>query len=155
MSPWKPLQQLISWYPIFKSSHCNSFDDRAPMDFFTGSLILKWAAEFTTWQGTRRVVPAIVTRVTCPIDHSNAECYLSPLAYGVLNSGLGVVKVLHEAEECQLIEEDLGQLHQQVLTTVTHPEKQTKETSNIGSISYLTHWPLEDFNEIFHELFSK
>ena len=28
MSPWWPLQGLLSWCPIFKSSYCNSFEDK-------------------------------------------------------------------------------------------------------------------------------
>ena len=30
-SPWWPLLWLLTWYPIFKSSHCNSFEERAPV----------------------------------------------------------------------------------------------------------------------------
>ena len=33
VSPWWPLLGPISWYPIFRSSHCNSTEDRAPVDF--------------------------------------------------------------------------------------------------------------------------
>ena len=38
---------LQSWCPIFKSSDCNSFEDRAPVDGIYGCLIFKWVAE--TW----------------------------------------------------------------------------------------------------------
>ena len=33
MSPWWPLMGLLPGYPIFKSSRCNSFEDRVPVDF--------------------------------------------------------------------------------------------------------------------------
>ena len=32
MSPWWPLLGLLSWCLIFQSSHCNSFEDWAPVD---------------------------------------------------------------------------------------------------------------------------
>ena len=32
MSPWWPSLGLLSWCPVFKSSHCNSFEDRAYVD---------------------------------------------------------------------------------------------------------------------------
>ena len=37
MSPWWLLPKLLSWYPIFKLSHCNSFEDQAPYD-----ITLQW-----------------------------------------------------------------------------------------------------------------
>ena len=33
MSPWWPLLGLLHWCPIFMSSHINSFQGRAPVDF--------------------------------------------------------------------------------------------------------------------------
>ena len=44
MLPWQPLLGPLSWYPIFKSRFCNSFEDQAPI---YGCLIFKWVAE--TW----------------------------------------------------------------------------------------------------------
>ena len=42
---------LLSWCPILKSSHCNSFEDRAPVDEIYGCSIFKWVAG--TWQNGR------------------------------------------------------------------------------------------------------
>ena len=42
---------LSSWYPIFQSSLCNSFDDWAPVDFIYRCPIFKWLAG--TWQHDR------------------------------------------------------------------------------------------------------
>ena len=39
--PWWPLLGILSWYPIFKSSHCHSFEDQAPVNFIYGCLIFK------------------------------------------------------------------------------------------------------------------
>ena len=47
MLPWWPLLGILSWYPIFKSRHCNSFEDQAPVNFIYGCLIFKWVA--VTW----------------------------------------------------------------------------------------------------------
>ena len=47
MSPWWPLLEILSWYPVMKSSLCNSFEDRAPVDFIYGCPIFKWVAK--TW----------------------------------------------------------------------------------------------------------
>ena len=51
---------LLLRYCTFKSSHCNSFEDRAPVDSIYGCPIIKWVAE--TWphdnsQGTTIVAP--------------------------------------------------------------------------------------------------
>ena len=45
MSSWWPLMGLISWCPIFKTSHSNPFDDRTPVDFIYGCSIFKWVTE--------------------------------------------------------------------------------------------------------------
>ena len=45
MLPWQLLLRPLSWCPIFKSSHCNSFEDRAPVDFIYGCPIFKWVSE--------------------------------------------------------------------------------------------------------------
>ena len=49
MSPWYPSLELpvLSWFPIFMSSHCNSYEDGAPVDEVYGNPIFKWVAE--TW----------------------------------------------------------------------------------------------------------
>ena len=53
---WCPLLGVLSGCPIFKSSHCNSLDDWAPVDFIYGCPIFKWVAE--TWLHEK----------TCPIE---------------------------------------------------------------------------------------
>ena len=40
--PWLPSLGLLSWYPIFESSHCNSFENRASMDETCWCHIFKW-----------------------------------------------------------------------------------------------------------------
>ena len=44
---WGLLMELLSWYPIYKSSHCNSFEDGAPVDFIDGCPTFKWVLK--TW----------------------------------------------------------------------------------------------------------
>ena len=51
MPPWWPLLELPSWCPSFEASQCNSFQDRAPVDFIYGCPIFEWVAE--TWQHDR------------------------------------------------------------------------------------------------------
>ena len=41
---WRPLLGLLSWCPCFMQRHCNSFEDRAPVDFIYGCPIFKWVA---------------------------------------------------------------------------------------------------------------
>ena len=53
---WLPLLGLLSWCPIFKSSHYNSFEDRAPVDFIYWCPIYKWAAEIRL----RTTIPSMV-----------------------------------------------------------------------------------------------
>ena len=63
----QPLPGLLSWYPIFKSSHCISFDDRAPVDFIYGCPSFKWVAE--TWKFDRApkwYSPINGCRAICP-----------------------------------------------------------------------------------------
>ena len=38
---------IMTWCPIFKSNHCNSFESEAPVDFICWSLISKWVV--VTW----------------------------------------------------------------------------------------------------------
>ena len=54
MSPWWPLLGLLSWCPIFKSSHCNSFEVRVPE-------LQMSCSDSTSWQGSRIIVPSMVT----------------------------------------------------------------------------------------------
>ena len=49
MSTWQPLHGLLSWCPILKSSHENSFEDRAPVDSIYGCPIFKWIS-LTWWR---------------------------------------------------------------------------------------------------------
>ena len=69
MAPWRPLSGLLFWCPIFKWSHCNSFEDGPPVDFIYGWPIVKWVAEIwlVTWQGTRIIIRSMATKATCPI----------------------------------------------------------------------------------------
>ena len=48
MSLWWSLLELLPWCPVFKSSYCNSFEDRSLVDFIYGWPIFKWIAE--TWR---------------------------------------------------------------------------------------------------------
>ena len=53
-----------------KSSHCNSAEDQAPVDFIYGCLIFNWVVvTWQGWEGTWMIAPAMDTRVkvTCPI----------------------------------------------------------------------------------------
>ena len=45
MSHWWPLLGPLSWCPIFKWSHYNSFEDWAPVDSIYVCPIFKWVAE--------------------------------------------------------------------------------------------------------------
>ena len=44
ISPWWPLLGLLSWCPVFKRSHCISFEDWVPVDEIYGYPIFKWNA---------------------------------------------------------------------------------------------------------------
>ena len=58
MSPWMPLLQLLSWCPIFKSSHCTSLDTCKFHLRVTGA----WSSiDLATCQGTR-IPPTMATR---------------------------------------------------------------------------------------------
>ena len=58
MSLWGPLLWLLSWCPIFKSGHCNSFEDWAPIDYIYGYCQMSHR-NLTLWQGTRIVAPVM------------------------------------------------------------------------------------------------
>ena len=47
LSPASHLLGPLSWYPTCKWSHCNSFEDRAPVDEIYGCPIFEWVAG--TW----------------------------------------------------------------------------------------------------------
>ena len=49
MSLWWPSLGLLNWYPLTLSRHCNSFEDRVPVDLICGYAIFNWIA--VTWQG--------------------------------------------------------------------------------------------------------
>ena len=49
-----PLLTHISWYPLVLLSHCNSFEDRVPVDFIYGYPIFIWVV--VTWPN--ELVPA-------------------------------------------------------------------------------------------------
>ena len=40
MSPWWTKLELLFWYFIFKSSHCESFEDRVPVDEISSDLTM-------------------------------------------------------------------------------------------------------------------
>ena len=64
MLHWWPLLVLhvLSWCPIFKSSHCSSFDNQVPVDGIDGYLFVKWVSDLTKWVGTSSVVSWMATR---------------------------------------------------------------------------------------------
>ena len=60
MSPLRPLLGPQSWCPTFKSSHSNSFEDRAPVDEIYGCPIFEWVAQvWSQGKGARIMVPAM------------------------------------------------------------------------------------------------
>ena len=66
---WDYYNDALPGMPYLKSGHCGSIDGRAPVDFIElGVADLQISrSDFITWQGTRIVALAMVTRVTCPI----------------------------------------------------------------------------------------
>ena len=56
-SPWRLLLGLLSRYPIFKSNHCNSFEDRVL--WMPG--VQMCCRQSTSWQVTGLTVPAMTT----------------------------------------------------------------------------------------------
>ena len=48
-SPWRPLLALLSWCPIFISSHWNLFEDRASTDFIYECPITWWRHQIETF----------------------------------------------------------------------------------------------------------
>ena len=82
---------ILSWHSVLQPSHCNSFEDRAPVDFIYGCPIFKRVA--VTWlprDDPTIVVPVMVPRVTCPIDLSVRTrrpwwCHEAPPGYGTLS----------------------------------------------------------------------
>ena len=48
ISLWRPVLGLLSWYPIFGSNNCNSFEDWVPNDFIYGWPISECVAEIPT-----------------------------------------------------------------------------------------------------------
>ena len=70
MSPWWQLLELLSWSPIFNSSHCSLFEDGTPLNSICRCSILKWEHRFdhmighqdsgpsNGWQGTWHISPA-------------------------------------------------------------------------------------------------
>ena len=62
---WK---YYVSWWPIFKSSHCKLFEESPPRDF--NPWVPKLPLSFGDWscrECTRIMVPGMTTRVTCNI----------------------------------------------------------------------------------------
>ena len=54
---------------------------------------------------------------------------------------LGLVEVLHEPEEGELVEKDLGEVDQQILATVTHPDTKHNSTFNVLHVQSMNiHW---------------
>ena len=54
-SPWRATPGLLSWCPIFKSRHCNSFEDRSPVDFIYGQCWkfpqVRWSEAYNFGEG--------------------------------------------------------------------------------------------------------
>ena len=72
MSPWWPLLGLLSWHPIFPSSHCNSFKDSAVVDFIYGCPIFEWVV--VTWVDMREYQVSSSCnghQMACPIRWKN------------------------------------------------------------------------------------
>ena len=67
---WWPLLGLLSRCPTFKSSHYNSFEDRAFMPNHQLS-----CRDLTGWQGTRIDIIALDCPLTCPILQCSAIWY--------------------------------------------------------------------------------
>ena len=100
ISPWWPLLGLLPWCPIFNSSHCNSFEDQATLEFIYGCLIFRWvAATFTTWQGTGIVVQAMATRWHVPFIRYTHN--LSDIYAGNLGKGTGFSHILSNSQGLQ------------------------------------------------------
>ena len=91
MPIWWPLLRLLSWCPVFISSHCNACGDWASVDLVYRCPIFKWVADI--WlQGTRTLVPVMATpcsngttlqwrhneRDGIP-DHQSHDCLLNRL----------------------------------------------------------------------------
>ena len=70
MLPWWPWLVLISWCPIFRSSHYISFEDRAPVDGIHQCLS---CSDLTIWEGTEIVTPAMAYRW-----HALLNCCTNP-----------------------------------------------------------------------------
>ena len=64
--PWWPLLRLLSQYPIFKSSHCNHFKIGHLFCHLWVPIFQMHYRDFTTWQGTRIIAPAMATRWHIP-----------------------------------------------------------------------------------------
>ena len=95
MSPWWPFLGILSWWPIFKSSHCYSFEDgirfhhRAVSKFASSQWemallcndVSHWlgtgldlifdvsCSDLTTWEGTRLVVPVMAAKQHALLTH--------------------------------------------------------------------------------------
>ena len=48
MLPWWPFMGLLSLWPIFKSSHCSSFVDQAPVNHYNDVIIGAMASQITS-----------------------------------------------------------------------------------------------------------
>ena len=61
ISHWWSLLGSISYYPVYKSSQCISFEDRVPVDFICRSLTFQWVA--LAWQanGESRIIGLATT----------------------------------------------------------------------------------------------
>ena len=88
MSLWQPKLELLSWFPILKISHCNSFEDWAPVR--VPNLQMSYSSDLTTWQGTRIIVPAMATRWHDPLHRWPPPVQLHLFTYSPIYEALHV-----------------------------------------------------------------
>ena len=66
---------VITGATILWSSHCNSFEDQAPVDFIYGCLIFKWVAvTWQEWKGTRIVAPVCSIPIIAHLPIKQSAC---------------------------------------------------------------------------------
>ena len=74
VSSWWPLPGLLFWYPICKSSLCNTFEEQVPIDFIYGYLIIKWVADSSDMTGSQHNSPnGCLARRHVPFSKSNKK----------------------------------------------------------------------------------
>ena len=67
MAFWQPLLGLLSWQPVPKSTQCNSFEDRAPVDFIYGCPDLQMSCRHLTRY--KDSITSLGRQATCSIHN--------------------------------------------------------------------------------------